>query len=105
MKYGVMAAINSISAVDVRADKISGTLICAKRVGLVCRCMRAEHGLLVQIVRIGATPANMICGETQGVKVLTDCHSGEQVVVVFEVRKPRLNQLTGYGEGVVFLKV
>jgi hypothetical protein len=47
----------------------------------------------------------MICGETQGVKVLTDCHSGEQVVVVFEVRKPRLNQLTGYGEGVVFLKV
>ena len=63
MEHGVVAAVDSIPPVDICADQPSIAFVRVEDIGLMSGSMSSENRVLVDIVRIGFTPARMVSGK------------------------------------------
>lgn len=110
-----MAAVDSISAIDVRDNGVSNLFGTRFLVPIdllkVCLLVRAsmcsQHGLLIDIVGIRAATTRMVQRKAEDIEVLRSRNNGTLLVVVSVdgTRELTFNELPGDSERVVLVEV
>ena len=78
----VVAPIDGVAPVNVRADRIPLARIMTERIGLVGAGVGAQHSVFVDIVSVGAAAAGVVGGKVEGVEVLGYSYNGGKGVMV-----------------------
>lgn len=107
MKDGIVTPVNSISAIDIRADEVARTSVSTEGVCLMGTRVGTQDCVSVDVIGIGTTSARVIGWESQGVKVLSDRDNRRQVVVVsiLGTWEVRLDDLSSQGNRMTRLKM
>lgn len=83
-----MTSVDGISSIYIRGNSVSVARVRPEYVDFVCRRVRSQDGVLVDIVCVSLASAWMICLESKRVEILTNSYNRWQLVVILETWEP-----------------